>query len=342
MIMKYRLNKLPVKTTNNFKINDLEVDIEIPSIDNFDKFNIISKDITFTQKVVDKKINSLIGLEFDKYLELVIDIPKDIKISDAVIINYDFLKSSLIDKIVFNYHENSYCNFIIKYSSSKSVFHHLFCDLNFSSNSFGNITVINDLSKDSYNFIACSGSIQDDANNTFNIIDLGASVRVYNYYSEVNNNSYSNLNNIFIGKDRDVIDMNYYVKHIGKSSNSDIKVEGVLDDFSKKNFRGTIDFVSGCSSSIGSEYENVVLLSDKCVSRSLPQMLCGEENVIGNHGVSSGCVSSDKLFYLESRGLSREEAIRLIILANFNRIISAIPNDDIQDEIRREVELKIN
>ena len=30
--MKYRLNKLPVKTTNSFKINDLEVDIEIPFV----------------------------------------------------------------------------------------------------------------------------------------------------------------------------------------------------------------------------------------------------------------------------------------------------------------------
>lgn len=338
--MKYRLNKLPVKTTNNFKINDVEVDIEIPNYDEFSKFKIDNnKDISFTQNVVDKKINSRIGLEFDKYLELVIDIPKNI--NDTIVINYDFDSNCLVDKIIFNYQENSNCNFIIKYHSLDYAFHHLLCEANLASNSSGNITIINDLSKESNIFVAGNSSVLENSNFTFNIVDLNGSIRVYNYYSEVMDNGTSNLNNIFIGKNRDSVDQNYYIKHIGKESISDIKVEGVLDDYSKKIFRGTIDFVSGCSSAIGSEYENVVLLSDNCISRSLPQMLCGEENVVGNHGVSSGCIPADKLFYLESRGFTKEEALRLIILANFNRLISFIPSEEVADEIRKKVELEI-
>ena len=38
--MIYRLNKLPIKTTNNFKINDLEIDLDIPNIDSFKDFKI--------------------------------------------------------------------------------------------------------------------------------------------------------------------------------------------------------------------------------------------------------------------------------------------------------------
>ena len=57
-----------------------------------------------------------------------------------------------------------------------------------------------------------------------------------------------------------------------------------------------IVYSEGSSNSIGKENENCLLLSDSSISRSLPMLLCHEENVEGAHSVSTGKINKyDKL-----------------------------------------------
>jgi Fe-S cluster assembly scaffold protein SufB len=42
------------------------------------------------------------------------------------------------------------------------------------------------------------------------------------------------------------------------------------------------------------------------VNRSVPVILCTEEDVEGNHGATIGKIDQDMLFYLESRGIPEE------------------------------------
>lgn len=345
--MKYNLNKLPIKTTNNFKVNDLEIDLDLPRISSFKDFNIIGDTESIDLKIStkSKKIKSRIGLEFNNYLDVNINVLKNVSINEPIIFKYDFnKKDSLIDKISINFEENSSCDFIFIYNSldKEENFHHLFLDVNACSNSNGSITLVNLLNDNSYNFMAMENKIYNSSNICCNVIDLGGSVRIYNSYSDLLECYSKNyLNHIYIGKNSEIIDINYYAKNIGKDSISKIVCEGSLDDNCRKTFRGTIDFIKGCSNSIGEENENCVLLSNNCRSRSLPQMLCGEENVIGTHGVSSGRVDEDKLFYIMSRGFSLKEAERLIVLANFRKVINKIPSSKIQDLILDKIEEKI-
>ena len=62
-------------------------------------------------------------------------------------------------------------------------------------------------------------------------------------------------------------------------------------------------------------------------------MLCHEESVDGAHGVSTGKIDEDRLFYLMSRGLSKEESIRLILNANINIIIDNIDDDNLKEKL---------
>ena len=49
--------------------------------------------------------------------------------------------------------------------------------------------------------------------------------------------------------------------------------------------------------------------------------------------VSTGKIDEDRLFYLMSRGLSKEESIRLILNANINKIIDNIDDDNLKEEL---------
>ena len=334
---KYILNKLPVKTTNNFKINDLEIELDIPKLNNNNEYEITDiKDIIITRKIVNKKLTTKVGLEFNKYLDIKIVIPKNKVIDDTIYINYNFSKNDvLISKITFDYLENSSCNFVINYNSSddNSHFNHLYEVVNMGDNSIGDITIINTMNNNSYNFMSVASINNSNSNLTHNIIDLSGKVRVYNVFSDLKYKAINNLNNLYIGKDDSIIDMNYYLKNTKECSKNIMRIEGSISDNCIKNFRGTIDFIKGCSNSVGEESENCVLLSNNCRSRSLPQLLCGEENVVGSHGVSSGKVDLDKLFYIMSRGLTRKESEKLILIANFNNILNLIPDSNVRDNI---------
>ena len=58
-----------------------------------------------------------------------------------------------------------------------------------------------------------------------------------------------------------------------------MNADGVLQDRSAKLFRGTIDFQKGAAGSKGDEKEDVLLLGEDVVNRTIPLILCAEEDV---------------------------------------------------------------
>lgn len=125
----------------------------------------------------------------------------------------------------------------------------------------------------------------------------------------------------YLGKNSQTIDYNIAVNHWGKDTHSEINAAGALMDSAKKVFRGTIDFKTGSSDSKGSENETVIMLGDDVVNKTVPLILCSEENVEGSHGATIGELDDDTLFYFESRGIGREEAERIMAYAALKRLI---------------------
>lgn len=112
-------------------------------------------------------------------------------------------------------------------------------------------------------------------------------------------------------------------------------------DRSKKTFRGTLDFKKGCKKSKGEEEEYTVLLSPHVINKSVPILLCTEEDVDGQHAASAGRIDENKLFYIMSRGFSETEAKKLVIEAAFNPIINQIPSEEIKNKISTSIRRRL-
>lgn len=311
--MKYILNETPIRTSNNFKINDITLDLNIEEKE-LSKINVNGE----YKESIKENFNSRINLKHNKYRCINIEASKNIEITTELETNY------LIDQININIRDNS--NILIKYTGNG--FSNSKLCINASKYSKANITVINMLSKDSIFLISFENSIDESSDININFIDLGGKVRVSNYYSVLERNSNNSFNNLYIGRDSDRIDMNYYMVNKGEKSNSNIEIAGALFDQSNKSFKGTIDFLEGSKNAIGYENENCLLFSDTSISKSLPMLLCHEEDVSGTHSVSTGKVDEDKLFYLTSKGIDEEEAKRLIMLGNFNKVLERVNNKE--------------
>ena len=335
---KYILNKTPIKTTSNFRINDIKIELDIPKELTFHSFDIIGE--TSKLEIITKEgkgLNSKIGLIFDKSQDLIIKVKKGIKIEEPIYITYNFDKNdNLINNIKIDLEENSEARFIFKYKSltKEQNFNHIKEVITGEKNSKANITILNLLNENSNNFISVDLKEYENSNIKHNIIDLGGSISISNFYGELlEYNSIHHLNSIYYGNKESTIDINYHIKNIGKNTKNYINVEGAITDNAVKHFKGTIDFIKGSTKSIGKENENCILLSDTCKSRSLPMLLCEEENVEGEHGVSSGKIDFTKLFYLMSRGFSEKEAQKLLVISSFNKIIEEINDEKIEKEV---------
>ena len=131
----------------------------------------------------------------------------------------------------------------------------------------------------------------------------------------------------YIGEQTHAIDMNEVVNHFGKATESEINVSGALRDGAKKIFRGTIDFKTGAADSVGNEQETVLMLGEDVENKTVPVILCSEENVVGNHGATIGELDEETMFYFASRGIDKEHAENIMARACIERL-----KDIIQDE----------
>ncbi len=139
---------------------------------------------------------------------------------------------------------------------------------------------------------------------------------------------------IYLGEEDRRLDMNYIARHTGRKTTSDMTAAGALFGHSDKIYRGTIDFIRGASHSVGHEVENTLLFSPEARNRTVPLILCSEEDVDGQHAATIGKINAQRLFYLLSRGLTEAQAKQLVIEAQFAPAIAKVPDTALQDAIK--------
>ena len=137
----------------------------------------------------------------------------------------------------------------------------------------------------------------------------------------------------YLAMEERLYDFNYNAVHRGRRTESCLSFDGVMGGSSEKTLRDTIDFRNGSSGSKGREEENVLVLSDEIVNKSMPIILCEEEDVEGSHGATIGKMDEDVLFYLAARGIEKEEAVRMMVRAKLTAVVNDIPDKTLRKEL---------
>lgn len=130
-------------------------------------------------------------------------------------------------------------------------------------------------------------------------------------------------------------DFNYIIRHRGRKTVSSMDANGVLTGTSKKCLRGTIDLIHGAKGAEGNERETVLLASKGVDNKTVPNILCDEDDVAGNHGATIGHVRPDQLFYAACRGLSQEQTEALFLSAKLEDAALQAPNDAVRANVVR-------
>ena len=338
-----KLNETPIRTSRNFLINNIKLtDVEIPeTVEKFKNIEIIGEK-NITENIEETKLTYGLGEILQN--NIIKNSNSKLKINAEneeirIIYNFDDDNINLINNIVVNATKKCKLYIVYKSNTNKECFHNGVIKINALENSKIDVVVVNTMNKNSNNFEAYENIIESNASINYTIIDIGGKNSITNYYSNILGEKAKNdLKTIYLGAENNIKDLNYIAELRGKQSFIDIDVQGTLSGNAKKNFKGTIDFKKGCKKAKGNENEFCMLLSEKARSIALPMLLCTESDVEGNHSTASGKVDNQELFYIMSRGLSYNEAVKLIVKARFNKILSRIEDEDLRNEIIEKIE----
>lgn len=345
---KLKLNETPVRTSRNFLINNIKLEnVVIP-----EKLEMFQNVMVTGTKSFDKDINKQHlnyglseELEENVFYKANSQIAINVKENDNIKVTYDFDDDNLQLVNQIDIYATGNANIIIEYKSStnKECFHNGVIKVFAKENAKLNITVINLLNSNSEHFEAMENILEDNSDLNYTIIDIGGKNSIQNYYSNIIGKSAKNdLKTIYLGSENQIKDINYIAELRGQKSFVDIDVQGALKENAKKNFKGTIDFKKGCKKAKGNENEFCMLLSEKAKSLALPMLLCTEDDVEGNHSTASGKVDKEQLFYIMTRGLSYKEAVKLIVRANFNKTIERILDEEVKQNIIKEIDERLD
>ena len=139
---------------------------------------------------------------------------------------------------------------------------------------------------------------------------------------------------VYFGDAERKIDLNYVARHTGKKTRSQMRAAGALFAGSDKIYRGTLDFRNGAAKAVGHETEETLLFSPAARNRTVPLILCDEEDVEGQHAASIGRMSPARQFYLQSRGLSEAQIKQLAVEAMFAPLVDKLPDEKLRQQVR--------
>lgn len=131
------------------------------------------------------------------------------------------------------------------------------------------------------------------------------------------------------------------VVHIGRYTESTILAKGVIMDAATAVLNGITKIEKGATKANGEQAESVLMLSDKARGDANPILLIDEDDVKAGHAASVGKLDELQLYYLMSRGISREEAERLLIHGFLAPVVSEIPIAGVKERLQLVIERKL-
>ena len=127
----------------------------------------------------------------------------------------------------------------------------------------------------------------------------------------------------------------------GQNTNGMILKHGVVKDEATAIFNGIGKIEKGGTGSNAEQESRLLILSDRARADANPILLIDENEVTAGHAATVGRVDPLELFYLMSRGISKEEAERLIIRGFLEPVVSELKSEGVKKLLAEVIERKV-
>lgn len=174
---------------------------------------------------------------------------------------------------------------------------------------------------------------ESDAN--INFISLNNGKTRNNYYCDLAG-EYANLSlgGFVLNSDKEHTDNFSFISHSVPHCTSNELFKYVLRDESYGVFTGRILVAIDAQKTQAYQTNNNLLLSKAAKMQAKPQLEIYADDVKCSHGMTTGQLSEDAIFYMQQRGIAKDEAKRLLAIAFSEDVLLLLERDELRDEVR--------
>jgi len=146
---------------------------------------------------------------------------------------------------------------------------------------------------------------------------------------------------IFFAAGAQYLDITNEIEHRVGGTTSETVVKGAATDTAQGRYYGNIRMLPQAHGSVASLRDDAMLLSPTAHIDAVPALEIAANDVQAFHGATVGALDAEQRYYLMSRGITAEEAERLIMLGFFEPAIARLPDESLRHRVRENLMEKI-
>jgi Fe-S cluster assembly protein SufD len=273
-------------------------------------------------------------------------VPKNVEISEPIQAVYvlDDEKAALFNHVIVVVEDNSSVTYVENYIStveSNSVVN-IITEVFAGQNAKVQFGAVDTLAKGITTYVNRRGTAARDARIEWalGLMNDGNTISD-NTTNLVGDGSFGDTKSVVVGRGEQTQNFTTRVIHHGKRTEGFILQHGVMKESATAIFNGIGKIEHGASKSNAEQESRVLILSDKARGDANPMLLIDEDDVMAGHAASVGRVDPVQLYYLMSRGITKQEAERLIIHGFLAPVVNLLPIGPVKKQLTEVIERKV-
>jgi len=194
----------------------------------------------------------------------------------------------------------------------------------------------------SWHFSHQAGRVARNGSLQWTVGGLGAKLAHINQTVDLDGpGAEAQINGVTFATDRQVLSYHTQQTHHAPNTHSDLLYKDVLRDRARVVWRGMIKVDPGAQKTDGYQRNDSLILTETARCDAIPGLEIEADDVRCTHGATAGQVDVDQVFYLMCRGLSKYEAMHMIVKGFFQTVTDRIPVEIVRDTLDKAVEKKL-
>ncbi len=176
--------------------------------------------------------------------------------------------------------------------------------------------------------------VDRDASLQWTIAALGSRLaKVNQHVALVGRGADAQVNGVMFTEGKQHLSYHTLQHHQAPSCRSDLLYKTALQDVSRTVWRGMIKVDQNAQKTDGYQRNDNLMLSDHCRSDSIPGLEILADDVRCTHGSTAGRVDDEQIFYARCRGLTRKEAVRMVVAGFFQQVFDRITIESVREAL---------
>lgn len=171
---------------------------------------------------------------------------------------------------------------------------------------------------------------------------LGSKIaKVNQHVALVGQDAEAQVNGVMFTEGKQHLTYNTLQHHEAPHCRSDLLYKGALQDKSRQVWRGMIKVDLAAQKTDGYQRNDSLMLSSEARTDSIPGLEIEADDVRCTHGATAGRVDDEQIFYCQSRGLTRKEAMRTVVIGFFQQVFDRITIESVRNSLGEAIKQRV-